>query len=50
MRYLYSILLFLLVSSPAFAQFGVNLGYKFSDARTWQIAADNYITNGHRNI
>jgi hypothetical protein len=50
MSYLYSILLFLLVSSPASAQFGVNLGYKFSDARTWQIAADNYITNGHRNI
>ena len=50
MKHLYTILLILWFCSPNFAQFGVNLGYKFSDARTWQIAADNYITNGHRNI
>lgn len=50
MRYLYSIILFLLVSTAASAQFGINLGYTFSEARTWQIAADNYISNGHRNI
>lgn len=50
MRYLYSMLLLIWISNSASAQFGVNLGYKFSKARTWQIAADNYITNGHRNI
>lgn len=49
-KYLYLLSLLFFFVSPVYSQFGINLGYKFSEARTWQIAADNYITNGHRNI
>jgi len=50
MKFAFLLSLIFCCSSPIIAQFGINIGYKFTEARTWQIVTDNYISNRHLNI
>jgi|GEM_PF-3339522 len=50
MRNAFFLFLFLLFSQLVNAQMGITLGTTTSQARTWQIATDNYITHGRQDF